>query len=540
MKSSLIVLPFIAIVLAAVAVLTGVSLTDIPIVSYVSWALSVSALILWFVLDWSGFKQAFSKKGTARGLNSGVAVILGIAVAFAIGFLSKRDRFNLSFDVSRDGINTLSDQSKKAIDSLMGTDKSLSLKTFFQDDLKQNKFEAMIAKYQAAGLEVDIKYIDPQLDPAAALSANITSADTVIFNLGEKESRVSVFSEEKMTNALLLLMKDSQKSIAFITGHGERKLEGMQPEEYGVAKQELEAESYIVSPLNLIEQNQPLNQFQVVIIAGPKYDYRENEIEILRRYARAGGSILIMLDAMTYLPNLQNFGKELGLEFSNDLLLLRPDDPRAQILGQTNAIITEFDEFSPVTRDFSDQGAMAMVLPNVRSIQEVQDNELKLKPSLVAKTSEIVIGVSNIKAAEDLANIEPEQISSGPFAMIAVATGQVGGEKIAKVDDEKVATDSPTESASSSKELRVVGVGTSEIGSNLGVQRAENLDMFLNLVNYLAQDDAYISIRPKDIEKSILDMSSVTSQISLQFISFLYPFLFLIIGVFYWLRRRRA
>ena len=98
-------------------------------------------LILWFVLDWSGFKQAFSKKGTARGLNSGVAVILGIAVAFAIGFLSKRDRFNLSFDVSRDGINTLSDQSKKAIDSLMGTDKSLSLKTFFQDDLKQNKFE---------------------------------------------------------------------------------------------------------------------------------------------------------------------------------------------------------------------------------------------------------------------------------------------------------------------------------------------------------------------------------------------------------------
>ena len=54
--------------------------------------------------------------------------------------------------------------------------------------------------------------------------------------------------------------------------------------------------------------------------------------------------------------------------------------------------------------------------------------------------------------------------------------------------------------------------------SNLGVQRGENVDMFLNMVNYLLQDEDFISIRPKDLTDSQLDVSTASSQLLLLFL----------------------
>ena len=540
MKTSLFILPFLALVFAALAVTTGLSLTELPWVSYVFWGLALTSGLAWVIADFEGFKRVFSNKGAGRGASSGITVVLGILVLAGIGFLSQRQRFNKSVDVTRDQVNTLSDQSVKAISTLQEAGTEITAQTFFQDEQSKLKFESTLALYQAEGLQINVEHIDPQLNPTAALAANVTTADTVILKAGEGEARLSSFTEEKTTNALLNLLKTERKTILFTAGHGERDLSGGDASGYQLAKTELEAERYDVGTVNLLEEKELNQSAEVLVIAGPQYDFREQEIVKIKSYLKNGTSLMILLDAMQDLPNLKKLSAELGLAFEDNILLLRPDDPRAQILGQNNAIITEFDRFSPLTKDYASQGQVAMVVPNVRSIKTSEKNSYELAVTDVAKASEIVIGVTNVATASDLENIEADRIVGGPFTMIATASGQIGGEALAQNNAGDTALDAGTEAASTSKEVRVVAVGTAELASNAGAQRAENLDMFLNSINYLAQDDSFISIRPKDLTASTLDLSSMWSQLSLQFISFVYPMIFLGLGVVYWLRRRRA
>ncbi len=539
MKSSLFILPFLALLFIAIAVVTGVSLKELPMVSYVLWGLGGSSVFLWLVLDKEGFQKVFSRKGAKYGATSGATVVLGIAIIIGIGFLTNRVRFNKSFDVTRDGINTLSDQSAKAIANLAEKDAVVAIQTFFQDELKKQKFVDLLALYQAAGLQALVEHVDPQEDPTKAIAANVTTADTVILKLGESESRLTSFTEEKMTNSFLGLLKSKTKKIIFTIGHGEKDLASREANGYALAKQELESERFEVATINLLEQEQVAEDVDLLVIAGPKYDFRDTEINMVVNYLDRGKPIFVLFDALTALPNLEKFIQDYGLKVNPDILLLSPDDPRAQILGQNNAIVTDFDQFSAATKDFAQNGSMALVISNTRSVDEITDNEKKMKPSLVAKTSKIIIGVGDVRKPSDLENITQDRVLSGPFAVLGIATGQIGGSEVASKDEE-AKKDLPLEGAKTSKELRLAVMGSSDIVSNIGAQRGENVDLFLNVVNYLTQDESFISIRPKDETKSSLDLSSASSQLWLLFFSYLYPTLFLGGGVFYWIVRRRA
>jgi ABC-type uncharacterized transport system involved in gliding motility auxiliary subunit len=91
------------------------------------------------------------------------------------------------------------------------------------------------------------------------------------------------------------------------------------------------------------------------------------------------------------------------------------------------------------------------------------------------------------------------------------------------------------------RQIRVVATGSSQFANNIGFQqRPEHLDLILNITNYLLQDENFIAIRPKNTERSNIDLASQTSQFLLMMICFIYPFLFLGLGILYWLRRRSA
>jgi ABC-type uncharacterized transport system involved in gliding motility auxiliary subunit len=161
-----------------------------------------------------------------------------------------------------------------------------------------------------------------------------------------------------------------------------------------------------------------------------------------------------------------------------------------------------------------------------------------MNPISLASSADMNIAITNVQNASDLKQIDESRIKIDEFTVIAASTGMVGGEKLAQVksDSDKDAADKPK----SARELRLALAGSSYFASNIGAQRMENIDMFLNLVSYLLQDEDYISIRAKDIEASELNLVSAGSQFSLMFLSFIYPFVFLAFGVGHWLRRRRA
>jgi ABC-type uncharacterized transport system involved in gliding motility auxiliary subunit len=250
---------------------------------------------------------------------------------------------------------------------------------------------------------------------------------------------------------------------------------------------------------------------------------------------------MVLVDAMVQVPNINKLVESVGFRFDNDLLIINPNDQRAKLLGQNNAIVTDFDNFSPVTAEFVKRGGVALMVPNTRSLTIVNDNKFQLKPVGLAKTSQIIVKITNVKTQSDLGSLTEDRIEQGSFDVFGVASGKVGGDKVANNGANKDAkADLKAEAGKTAKELRVFVGGSSHLASNVGAQRQENIDLFLNAINYLTQDEDFIAIRAKDASQSRLDLTTASSQFLLLFLAYVYPTSFLGAGVFHWMRRRRA
>ncbi len=546
MKSGLLILPFIALLVGAVSTLIASAFPVITWMTALGWALAAGIVALWILLDLENFRAFFLRKGTKYGASSGLVVLMVLAVIIGAALLTVRPRFNKSYDATHIGINTLSDQSLKIVEKIKSQKAEIRILAFFQSDQTQESFRDLIRLYEAKGANFLVEYIDPQRERTKAIAEKITSGNTVIFRFSERESRLTTFNEEKVTNALVNIFKESSKKIYFTKGHGEGEIKGQEALSYGIAVEALQQNKYSVAEIKLLETPKVPDDADLVIVAGPQYDLKEQELASLESYLKRGGSVLVMVDATKPVKQINTLLEKFGLKYENDFLVLRPDDPHVQLrlVGQDQAIVDTFDEFNPVTRDFAKQAGVALLMGYSRSLSEVSNNPNSMKVTLAAKSSASVIQVKDVKSEQDLKNLGPGRFSVNQVPVIAVAVGQskTGLDEPSKEDPEKTgkATDKKnTDKKGHFKEIRLIATGSSQFARNSGVQASENLDMFLNMASYLLQDEDFISIRPKDPEKTTLQLTSGWSQLSMLLLSFVYPFAFLGTGVIYWLRRRK-
>ena len=479
-------------------------------------------------------------------------------------FLAQRDRFNKSFDASRDSLNTLSDQTEKLIDQLDSQSEPVVITAYISDDLVQENVKDLLQLYALSGAKFKVEYVDPNADPARVIAAKLTSPNTLVISYGDRVQRLTVFNEEKLTNALVNVLKADKKKIYFTSGHGEGSISATEAAGFSAIVDELQNSKYEVSELALLETGMVPDDADLVVIGGPKYDFRPEETSMLNKYLESGGALLAMVNAMTPVDNINELLKSYGITFNNDFIILPPDDIRAQFLGQNNAIVSEFDSFHPVTKDFAAQSAVSLVLGDTRSLDVIEDNQHNLKVTAAAKTAASLVRVKDVRGPKDLENLTEDRWEFGSFPVMAVASGATAP----KVDttsnpapnddlstdggDDPLADDSlgdgattaaqdDDQPAESSGEIRLVVTGSVQFANNGRItQVPEHRDAFLNMTNFLLKDEDFISIRPKDPTKSSLQITSRSSQVVLLGLSFLYPFLFLGAGGLVWLRRRNT
>lgn len=544
MKPGLLILPFLAILVAAIGMAAGSALPEIGWVPALAWGTALVVLALWVTLDLDNFKAMFRRKGAKYGASSGLAIVFGVTSIVGVAVIAARPRFNKSIDVTRDKLNTLSDQSTKVIASIKSSGAPVKVEVYASDEKVNADLRDLFGLYQSKGASLQVEYIDPQTHPTQAMAAKVTEGNTVIFRHGKQEKRLSAFTEEKITNALVNVLKDKSKKIYFIKGHGEGALKGAEATGFNSVAMDLESNRNSVEELSLLETAKVPEDADMIVVAGPKYEFKEEETRIIEDYLKRGGSMLTMVGAMTPVLQLNKLLGKFGVQYNQDLLILAPNDVRAQMIGQNNAIISEFDEFSPVTKDYARVSQVQMVMRNTRSLSEVNDNAQKLKVTLAAKTSKEIIRVKNVSSPADLENLQEDRWEAGSFPVVAVAAGKstllptAAASTAAK--DAKSDAGKGDLGGGKGRESRLVSVGSVEFANNQGAQLAENKDMFANMINYLLQDEDFIAIRPKDPTKSTINLTTRSSQAALTFLVLIYPFLFMGGGTVAWLRRRRA
>jgi ABC-type uncharacterized transport system involved in gliding motility auxiliary subunit len=162
-------------------------------------------------------------------------------------------------------------------------------------------------------------------------------------------------------------------------------------------------------------------------------------------------------------------------------------------------------------------GNVATFFPMTRSVEK-GDAPPDWSVSELFSTTSGSFATSELDVVEGELRRHPEKEREGPINLAVAATYEVpkaagdeapkseaaaGEGEAADIAEEKAGDAADAEKAQG----RVVVTGTSLFARNNFLQRGGNLDLFLNMLNWLSSDEDLISIRPKEPENTPLDIS---------------------------------
>ena len=140
-----------------------------------------------------------------------------------------------------------------------------------------------------AGSNFAWKSVDPDRDPALARTMGVEAYGTTVLEAkGRTEKVQDADQEEKLTNALVKVMREGKRSVYVVQGHGEPDLANSEQRGFSEAKTALEKANYDVKPLALARQGTVPDDAAVVIVAGPRTDFLAPEIRGPRRLPGQG------------------------------------------------------------------------------------------------------------------------------------------------------------------------------------------------------------------------------------------------------------
>ena len=443
-----------------------------------------------------------------QGANLALYTLIGIAIIVLVNwFVNRHDK---RWDLTPNQEYSLSPQSKKL---LKGLKQNVTIYAFDRKDAFSRRRD-LLGEYESASSHVAVRYVDPDRQPALAKQFGIQSYGTIEVVSGTRHFQAQSTDEEGVTNALIRVLM-GEKTIYFMQGHGERRIEVSSRDGFQNLKKELNNESYQVKTLMLLQKNEIPPNCEVLVIAGPQHDYLPPEIDTISKYLEDGGRALIMLDPGVKLPNLQKMLAGWGVTVRNDLVV--DLNPVARLFGTTPTmpLIIKYGT-NPIVAPLD---RTATLFPMSRSLVISKDAKGGSSPEMLCETSGDSFGVEGFNPNVREVSYRPGKDIKGPLT-VAVA------DTLSSKDGKK-------------GQGRVVITGTSLLGANAYLGFQGNKDLVMNMVNWLSAEESLISIRPKSHEHQTLDMNQNQMRRLLYLGVFGVPVIIILIGAGVWWRRRR-
>ncbi|MBI5892841.1 MAG: GldG family protein [Deltaproteobacteria bacterium] len=456
------------------------------------WA-GLVLLLVSFYINFSDIKDLISKRSTKYGFNTAVMVGIFIAIIALTAVMSMKYKFR--WDITKGQRYTLSDQTQKLLRSLK---KDVTATAFYRSDERtKQQMEDLLEEYSHYSPRFKYQFIDPDKKPGLASKHGITSYRTTLIQSGDKQEIVGFESEEKLTNAILKATREKVKVVYFLKGHGENNITDFQNAGYKAVREAIEKENYQTKELLLLETPNVPEDANLIIISGPKKDILPEELKRIKNYIDAGGNVLFMLDPDT-VPNTVSFLKDYGFNIGADIII----DKLSQVFGANylTPVVGMYDKEHPITKDFN----VATFFPVARSVGVEKDPSKGVYP--LAMTGEQSWAETDRKALEaGTAEYNDGKDKRGPIPIAAVAAVEVKeqgqGLGVKGQGDEK------------KKFAKIVVFGDSDFVNNTQINLAGNKDLFLNTVNWLAEESDLISIRKKEANATPLLLTKAQGKI---------------------------
>ena len=447
-------------------------------------------------------------------LNNVLFVALLLGVAGSLAWVSTR--YNYQADWTANARHSLSPASVKLLQQAKGP---IAVTAFARDTRQlRDHIRDVIGRYQRYKSDVSLSFINPDTDPARAQAMGVTKDGEVVIEYGGRNEHLKPFElkEQNITNALQRLLRSGERWLVFLDGHGERRAQGQANNDLSLWVKQLEDKGFKTRSLNLAQAGSIPDNTTVLVISAPQVDLLPGEVKAVEDYVSRGGNLLWLGDPGP-LHGLGPVAKELGVKFLPGIVV----DLTTQLLGIQSAAIAAVTSYGadPVTKDFN----LLTVFPlaaglNVTAPKGWQsDGFLKTGESSWVETGKLT-GKVQFNEKEDIRG--PVTIGETLTRTAAPAADKAG-------------------TAHGGKQQRVIVIGDGDFLANQYVGNVGNLDLGMNMINWLSEDEHFLDIPAKTAPDTSLQLSPLQSGIIGFGFLFGLPAVLLVSGMTIWLRRRK-
>lgn len=439
-----------------------------------------------------------------RRHNRVFTLLLLSATGFA-GFLSQS--YHWQMDLTQNTRHSLSPASHKILREMHGSVSVTAYATLpdpQHGDLRQ-PIRDFVARYQTIKPDLSLKIVDPVMEPLPTREAGVRVNGELVLTYQGRSEHLAMLNEQDFTNTLMRLARGHERLVMALGGHGERKLDGGASHDLGEFGRQLSHKGFRTEALTLALVPEVPAGTSVLVLTQPATDILGGEADKIKRYLARGGNLLWLAEPAP-LHGLQAVAEALNLNLTPGIVI----DPAGRELGLplATAVAAQYGPH-PVTAQFD----LVTVFPRARAVGVNDDPGWRATPLIEAAPR----GWLENGIADENAAFDPDKDIAGPV-VIGLALEK-------NLEDNR---------------QRVAVIGSGEFLSNAYLGNGGNLDLGINLINWLAGDDRLITIQPKTTVDAALNLNKPTDMALAAGFLVILPLSFFSAAALVWRRRRES
>jgi hypothetical protein len=522
--------------------------------AFIVMSVGLALLLVDAVISLATVRQALFGRRGQYGLNTAIVFIVFLTIAVIVnytlfwavdrpnpaGWLRVDTTATKQFLLEEQVVNTLENLKEPIKITVFMTTNSAAGAAAWRDT------DDMLSEFRRRSGDFELTYeqVDPELDPTTATALGVTQFPALAVE-GIESRRLEVvvgdnpndgpdiFTEQQVVTSLLVINQIAQKKITFITGHSERDVTDVtEISSLGLAGRALNRENYIVLVETLQELGtrmtigDPQEMPAALVFAGPTQDLLPFDQKVLLDYARSGGNILFMFEPHVTPDSFKQFLSRYAVAIADgqaaDIASFVAPSPTFIQVKRSNGQLPP----NPVTDGFE-----VLYLPGTTHFGwTVDPQSVPLANETTPLVTQGVIASTTLNSWSETDpntldfDLNTEVAGPLPIAIVVEAVGELAGGIYS--DGEGLTT------------LNMVLIGDTDFATNNYFGSANNSDLFVNAVNFLADDFELISIREKTDSNRQLFLTRNERDFVRWSGWLLMPGLISIFGFWTWWRRR--
>lgn len=441
-------------------------------------------------------------------IQSGLFVVLFIAFTGILGWLSTQYKF--TFDLTANQRNSLSEASLRLLKNIS---QPVKISAFISPINEQKEiFDKLFQRYKQQQDLIDYQSINPDLAPDLLRDFNIQRDGEVVIEVNGRSENVTQVTESQITNTIARLLRQENRWLVFLQGHGERNPFADANHDLQIFASRLSQKGFHIETLNLIETTSIPDNTDVLVIADAVTELLDGEIKLITEYVESGGNLLWLTEPGDN-TQLESLAEMLEIEFLPGIIV----DPSTQLLGLDRvdfALAADYPRHAITTAIDS-----ITLYPKARGIDFLgEQTDWQADPLIV--THERTWNETGEMAGQ-ITQGDNDGEQAGPLTIGLSLTRSL------QKEDGELFTQ------------RVVVTGDTDFLSSQFLGNGSNLALGLNMLNWLSHDDNLIAISPRKAIDSQLELSPAHQLIIAAFFLFLLPALLMGSGIRIWLVRRK-